>query len=140
MNYRAVLAITYKDLKVISRSKGVMLPLIIVPIIFLVVMPAGAALMAQTTTHSGLSNTDPQTLLKQMPPALLTELSGYSDVQKVVVFMINYMLAPLFLVLPLMVASVIAADSFAGEKERKTLEGLLYTPTTDQELFLGKTK
>jgi ABC-type Na+ efflux pump permease subunit len=37
-----------------------------------------------------------------------------------------------------MVASVIAADSFAGEKERKTLEALLYTPTTDAELLLGK--
>ena len=134
MNYRAVLAITAKDLKVISRSKGVMLPLIIVPIIFLVLMPAGAALIG----NSKLPNADPVTLLKQMPPALLTELTHYTDAQKVVVLMINYMLAPLFLVLPLMVASVIAADSFAGEKERKTLEGLLYTPTTDQELFLGK--
>jgi ABC-type Na+ efflux pump permease subunit len=48
------------------------------------------------------------------------------------------MLAPMFLILPLMVSSVIAADSFAGEKERKTLEALLYTPTTDQELFTAK--
>ncbi len=134
MNYRAVLAITSKDLKVISRSKGVMLPLILVPIIFLILMPAGAALLG----NSKLPNSDPETMLKQMPPALLTELHNYTDAQKLIVLMINYMLAPLFLVLPLMVASVIAADSFAGEKERKTLEGLLYTPTTDQELFLGK--
>jgi ABC-type Na+ efflux pump permease subunit len=44
----------------------------------------------------------------------------------------------MYLILPLMVSSVIAADSFAGEKERKTLEALLYTPTTDAELFLSK--
>jgi ABC-2 type transport system permease protein len=44
----------------------------------------------------------------------------------------------MYLILPLMVASVIAADSFAGEKERKTLEALLYTPMTDGELFLAK--
>ena len=138
MNYRAILAITYKDLKVISRSKGVMIPLIIVPIVFLVVLPGGAALMAQAMSSSNLPNSDPQTMLKQMPPALLTELSSYTDIQKIVVLMINYMLAPMFLILPLMVASVIAADSFAGEKERKTLEGLLYTPTTDRELFIGK--
>ncbi len=37
-----------------------------------------------------------------------------------------------------MVASMIAADSFAGEKERKTLEALLYTPTTDRELLIAK--
>jgi ABC-type Na+ efflux pump permease subunit len=37
-----------------------------------------------------------------------------------------------------LVSSVIAADSFAGEKERKTMEALLYTPTTDRELFVAK--
>jgi len=35
-------------------------------------------------------------------------------------------------------ASVIAAESFAGERERKTIEALLYTPATDTELFAGK--
>jgi ABC-2 type transport system permease protein len=44
----------------------------------------------------------------------------------------------MFLIIPLMVASVIAADSFAGERERRTLEALLYTPTTDRDLFIGK--
>jgi ABC-type Na+ efflux pump permease subunit len=48
------------------------------------------------------------------------------------------MLAPMFLIMPLMVSSILAADSFAGEKERKTLEALLYTPTTDRELFTAK--
>jgi ABC-type Na+ efflux pump permease subunit len=52
--------------------------------------------------------------------------------------MSTYLFAPLFLILPLMVSSVIAADSFAGEKERKTLEALLYTPTSDRELLLAK--
>jgi ABC-2 type transport system permease protein len=33
---------------------------------------------------------------------------------------------------------VIAADSFAGERERGTLEALLHTPTTDRELMTGK--
>jgi ABC-type Na+ efflux pump permease subunit len=37
-----------------------------------------------------------------------------------------------------MVVASVAADSFAGEKERKTMEALLYTPTTDWELLLGK--
>jgi len=37
-----------------------------------------------------------------------------------------------------MASSVIASDSFAGEKERKTIEALLVTPLTDSELLLGK--
>jgi ABC-type Na+ efflux pump permease subunit len=37
-----------------------------------------------------------------------------------------------------MYSTVIAAESFAGERERKTIEALLYTPASDAELFLGK--
>jgi ABC-type Na+ efflux pump permease subunit len=44
----------------------------------------------------------------------------------------------MFLIIPLMVASTIAADSFAGERERRTLEALLYSPTTDRELLVAK--
>lgn len=58
--------------------------------------------------------------------------------QTVVVLALVYLLAPMFLIVPLMVASVIAADSFAGEKARKTLEALLYAPATDQDLYLAE--
>ncbi len=55
-----------------------------------------------------------------------------------VVLMLGYFLAPLFLIIPLMVAAIVGAESFVGEKERHTLEGLLYTPATDLELYTGK--
>ena len=54
------------------------------------------------------------------------------------VYVLLYMLAPMFLLVPLLTASTFAADSFAGEKERKTMEALLYTPTTDRELLVAK--
>jgi ABC-type Na+ efflux pump permease subunit len=73
-----------------------------------------------------------------MPQAMQDAIAGYDEIQSVVVLVLVYFLAPMYLILPLMVASVIAADSFAGEKERKTLEALLYTPTTDLELFFAK--
>ena len=38
----------------------------------------------------------------------------------------------------LRVQDVLTAHHLAGEKERKTLEALLYTPTTDRELFTAK--
>jgi ABC-2 type transport system permease protein len=37
-----------------------------------------------------------------------------------------------------MVSAVIAADAFAGEKERRTIEGLLNLPISDRDLFLAK--
>lgn len=33
---------------------------------------------------------------------------------------------------------MIAADSFAGEKERRTLKALLYSPTSDRDPYLAK--
>jgi len=58
--------------------------------------------------------------------------------QMFVLYMTSFMLAPLFVIMPLMFSSVVGADSFVGERERKTMEALLYAPTTDVELFLGK--
>ena len=138
MNSRAIRAIIRKDLKVTLQNKGVMIPLIIVPVIMFVVMPALAALIPLLGDAPGASMNDMQMLLDTMPPAMMDTLAGYTPMQQIVVLALVYMLAPMYLIVPLMVASVIAADSFAGEKERKTLEALLYTPTTDRELLLGK--
>jgi len=44
----------------------------------------------------------------------------------------------LFLILPLMIPSIIAAYSIVGEKTRRTLEPLLATPMYAWELLLGK--
>jgi ABC-2 type transport system permease protein len=48
------------------------------------------------------------------------------------------MLAPMLLMLPLMFSTVIGSEAFVGERERKTLEALLYAPASDLDLFLGK--
>lgn len=138
-NQRAVRAIVRKDLKVVAQNKGVVVPLIVVPLIMLVLLP-GLAGLAPTLAAQlpGSSLTDLTDMLQRMPAGLLAELADYNEEQKVVVLALVYFLAPMYLILPLMVSSVIAADSFAGEKERKTLEALLHTPTTDGELFLAK--
>jgi ABC-type Na+ efflux pump permease subunit len=138
MNTRAILAIVRKDLKVALQNKGVVLPIVIVPLIMFVILPWVAVFAPSLASMGGTSFNDMDELLVRMPAGLLNELSGYTPDQQIVVFILVYMLAPLFLILPLMVSSVIAADSFAGEKERKTLEALLYTPTSDRELFTAK--
>jgi ABC-2 type transport system permease protein len=141
MNARAIFAIIRKDLKVVMQNKGVMLPIIIAPLILFVVLPWVVTLMPSLVNIAGVSADefdDIQELITRMPAGLKQELSGYDPQQMMVVFFLVYMLAPFFLIIPLMVSSVIAADSFAGEKERKTMEALLYTPTTDRELFVAK--
>ncbi len=46
--------------------------------------------------------------------------------------------AAFYLVIPLFIAGPHVADSFAGEKERKTLETLLATRLPDRAVYLGK--
>jgi len=138
MNARVLRAIARRDLKLVGRSKPVLIPLLVVPAIFLVLLPALGALAPNLAALPGAPMAGMGTFVESMPAGLRASLDGLDETQQLVVLMIVYFMAPLFLILPLMVASVIAADSFAGEKERKTLEALLHTPATDRELFLGK--
>ncbi len=138
MNWRAIKAIIRKDLKVVFQNKGVSIPLVVVPIIILGVLPALAAFAPFLQDMPGTPFAGLDTFVDKMPSGLQAELAGLDETQTIVVLALVYLLAPMYLILPLMVASVIAADSFAGEKERKTLEALLYTPTTDNELLLAK--
>lgn len=137
MNTRAILAIVRKDLKVAVQNNGVVIPIIILPLILFVVVPWIMVYASSLAEVTGTSTNIGQ-ILESMPAGLLHELSGYTPDQQLIAFTLIYMLAPMFLIMPLMVSSVLAADSFAGEKERKTMEALLYTPTTDRELFAAK--
>ena len=137
MNRRSLFAIMRKDLKVAAHNKGVVLPLIILPLILFVVLPWVIML--------GPAMGDPRSLegqvhqfLSAMPASALSQMAGHSLPQQMSIFILVYALAPMFLILPIMVSSVLAADSFAGEKERKTIEALLYSPITDRDLFTAK--
>ncbi|RIK43653.1 MAG: hypothetical protein DCC57_17620 [Chloroflexi bacterium] len=140
MNWRAIVAIVRKDLKVVRRSRGVMLPLIIVPALVCVLLPGLFAALPQVIGGFALADTqnDMEVWLAQLPQAFRQEFMGYTDPQRMVILLAVYYFAPMYLILPLMVSSVIAADSLAGEKERKTLEALLYTPTSDQDILAAK--
>ncbi len=138
MNYRAIFAIVRKDLKVACQNKGVIVPIIVLTVVFFVLLPWLTKLLPLVGNMAGDSLDDIETLLTRLPSGLKQDLSGLDLTQAMTVYFLKYMLAPMFLLLPIMVASVIAADSFAGEKERKTLEALLYTPTTNRELFVAK--
>jgi len=138
MNARSISAIVRKDLMVVSKNKNVITPIIILLVVFFVVFPWVTGLVPTFLHGMGDKVSTLEGFLTHMPAGMQQELSGYTVDQKVIMIVLVYMLLPFFLIVPLMVASLFAADSFAGEKERKTLEALLYTPTTDRELFVAK--
>jgi ABC-2 type transport system permease protein len=142
MNMATVWAIVRKDLATVLRNRGVRYPLLITPAIVLFVLPillvvggdvlAGglpAGIDAAATPFEALA--DPETQARVAG-------TGVPAAATWGIFVMEVFLAPLFLLVPLIVATVIAADSFAGERERGTLEALLHTPTTDKELLTAK--
>jgi len=135
-NWRAMRAIMRKDLRQVTQNKMVWLPMIIVPAILLVIFPTVAVLLPSLAPIDDLE--DLRQLEGILPASLAGPLQGLTVAQKWVMLSANYMFAPMFLIIPLMVSSILGADSFAGEKERKTLEGLLYTPLSDTELVMAK--
>ncbi len=137
MNKRSLFAIMRKDLKVAVQNKGVVLPLIILPLILFVVIP-WVLMLVPSMGDSSSSESQVRQFLATMPDSAKSLLAGHSPGEQISIFFLVYAFAPMFLILPIMVSSVLAADSFAGEKERKTIEALLYSPTTDRELFTAK--
>ena len=77
-------------------------------------------------------------IVRSFPDRVKGEIATMTGQQAIVFFMVLYLFAPVFLMIPIMASSIIASDSFAGEKERKTIEALLATPLSDSEMLLGK--
>ncbi len=139
MNSRATWAIIRKDLIVVLRTKAVALPMLLVPVLLLVVMPVILGIVARYASDPAVaSELDIDRMAASLPAAAASAISGLTVEQQFAYLALVYLMAPLFLLIPSVVAVVVAADSFAGEKERKTLEALLYTPLTDRHLFVAK--
>lgn len=135
----AVRAIALKDIRAIRGNIQVWMPMLIVPIMLGVLVPGGLVL---AVLHFG---GDPKLgdltqILERIPSGSLADLLAtlHTPATKAAFFFANYLLAPFFLIIPLMAASTISADSFAGEKERGTLENLLFSPASIADVFLGK--
>ncbi|MEO8354931.1 MAG: ABC transporter permease subunit [Chloroflexota bacterium] len=140
MNWRSIWAIARKDLKEVAQNKVAWGPAIAIPLIFAIIMPLLFTLVPRFIPVEDVQRElgDIEALLKNLPETVRILFSGLNLEQMFVLYMTSFMLAPLFLIMPLMFSSVVGADSFVGERERKTMEALLYAPTTDMELFLGK--
>jgi len=138
MNTHILRAIVRKDLLTIAQNQGVWMPIVVVPIVFLIILPAVVILIPSQIHMVGSIGTQLDLFTRNMPAALRQQVAGMGEAQTMTYLFVTYFFAPFFLIIPMMVSNVIGADSFAGEKERKTLEALLYTPATDQELFVGK--
>ncbi len=130
MDLGKVRAIAVKDLVEVFSSPSIYGPMLGVPLFFSVVLPFLTFYVAQHGAPQLASK------IAAVPVALLGS-SAASGLVFMSFFAVS-VLGPIFLTMPIFTATVIAADSFAGEKERKTSEALLATPVSTGELLLGK--
>ncbi|MEM4177695.1 MAG: ABC transporter permease subunit [Nitrososphaeria archaeon] len=138
MRLDKVVLVFKKDWIEVRRNWQVTLPIIIVPLMISVLLPVLLTTISHITGSSGASLSDFENLIRNMPTHVQERVKIMSEKQAMVYIMALYFFAQFFLIIPLMASSVITSDSFAGEKERKTIEALLATPISDGELFLGK--
>ena len=130
-DWEAIRTVVGKDLTAIRRSKAIVYPMIGLPVLLLVALPLALGGMARSV--------DPGSALSSPLVAdLLSVVTSRPPAEQLPVLVLGYLLAPLLVVLPLMVSAVLAADAFAGEKERRTLESLLLLPMSDRDLFTAK--
>jgi len=139
MSWRKIRVIAWKDILEVRQNKSVLVSMVLVPLIILVILPVVMLVLANLPgSAETLNDPDLQTMMQKMPAAIKESLGDMNDVQSSIMLMFGYLFAPMFLIMPLMLSASIAAESFAGERERKTLEALLYTAASDTELFIGK--
>ncbi|MCL3837120.1 ABC transporter permease subunit [Aeromicrobium duanguangcaii] len=128
MNARRVRALMVKDWIELRRNRQTLSPVLMLPIVFALLLPA--TMIAATRQPEALARLDfINSYLESLPPAIAADPTRA---------MVEYFMAPIFLMIPVVVATVLATAAFVGEKERDTLEGLLFTPLTDRELVIGK--
>lgn len=138
MRINKVILVFKKDWIEIRRNWQIILPIIIVPLMISILLPILIIIILSLTGSTGLSLNELEKLIQNMPAHIQERLKTMTQQQILIYIIAVYFFAPFFLIIPLMASSVIASDSFAGEKERKTIEALLATPISDEELFLGK--
>jgi len=135
MNWSRIRAIVQKDIREISTNRMVVVPMVVVPLILCVVLPAVITLLA---FKLGVAAVQGASFIEKIIPQYPVPAELTSTVDSIVYIFLNYTFLPFFMVVPIVISTVIAANAVVGEKERKTLETLLYTPVTSRELLVAK--
>ena len=141
MKTRKILAIVKKDWLEVLPNKGAWMPMIVVPLVFVILIPFAFLILPRfinLTPEEMMPAYQIKGFLENLPSVMTDKLAGLDQVETMQVIVLGYFFAPMFLIFPLMTSTIIASESFAGERERKTIEALLYTSASDAELFTGK--
>ena len=124
-------ALIKKDMRSVTSNKQVFAVLLIVPIVLTIALPS---IFVFVISFAPDAASDFQKLLDMLP----APNGEYSQQQQIFSLILNQIMPSFFLIIPIVASSVMAASSFVGEKEKHTLETLLYSPFSLGQLFQSK--
>ncbi|MBN1647448.1 MAG: ABC transporter permease subunit [Spirochaetales bacterium] len=136
MRKQIILAIIRKDIKEIRSGTMLIGPVFIPQTATCLFLPALILILGYLYRD---------TLLGALPFLGNTLLPLYhvppvfgANYEKILYIIANFTFVPLLMLMPLQAAMVIGINSFIGEKQRKTLETMLYTPVRNREFITAK--
>jgi ABC-2 type transport system permease protein len=136
VNGQRIRAVIRKDLRELTANTMVMIPMVVVPAVLCIIVPCVILVIALSVGKAPL-NVEADQLAKLL--VLYPVPDAFTAfVPRVLYVILNYTFVPYFMIVPLMMATLIAANAIVGEKERKTLETLLSTPITNREFIVAK--
>jgi ABC-2 type transport system permease protein len=136
VNWNRIRAVMRKDLRELGANQMVVIPMAIVPAVMCVLVPC-AIMIAVLSVGADQLNRGADLIMKLTP--LYDVPAGFVDpVSRLLYVVLNYTFLPMFMIIPVMMATLVSANAIVGEKERKTLETLLSTPLTNRELIVAK--
>jgi len=131
------IAIIKKDILSITANKRMLTVLITVPLVMTVVLPLLFILIILLLPVDSPDMLQLIQLLESSYPEI-NNLSNERMQYALVDMIMNNVIPVFFILIPVMASSVMASGSFVGEKEKSTLETLLYCPLSLKEIFNAK--
>lgn len=145
MNKQRVRSVIRKDINNLITSPKTYIPMIIVSVLLCIILPFALSYGGTHTNAFDVRNYPElekiiQSLVASLPDGQLKiNLEALDRMgMKFTYFVVNFVLISIFLMVTIINSMVTSVNSLVGEKERGTMETLLFSPITMKELFFAK--
>lgn len=137
MKWKRLWALSVKDMKDYTKSKYIVFSIIVLPLVIGAIVPLQVMLYSGSFGDGDNTNEGAITFMDNVLSRTIDDWEGFTNKAKSTIG-IGYIVLVLVAMMPIIITSVIAAETIAGERERKTMEALLTTPLTEKEIVTGK--
>ena len=136
MRWDRIWALAKKDIKDYTKSKYVFFTIVFMPLFLSLIMAISGVLPLVSIPEDEV-NEDDFASIDNIVANVVEGWNDFSPKQKMLIISAYGMLFFVALI-PIIIPSIIASETIVGEKERKTMEGLIASPLSEGEIVVGK--